>query len=681
MAADDPQVQSKPNLRLDLPICAGLLVLNLVVAGRLLYTEYLVHYGSIEPIFFAIARYLQAHWQNPGWYSLWSTGMPFEYTYQPLLHYLTAFTSWASGWSIPRAFHFVFAIGYAFGPITLYFLVLRLGKRRDAALLTGLLYSLWSPSLVLVWQIARDVGTYFGARRLHTAAAYGDSPHVFGLTFLPLALLAIDRVVEKRTLARWVTASLCTIAVVLTNVPATISLAMALIAYVLTGALREWPRRALIAFFVGLTGYALVAVFLPPSGLIHTFRNTQLMDSREQLAGKGLVHLSIGVVVLAASWILSRTVRNPLVRFSVIFFLPTSAVVLGFYWLDYRVMNQALRFHLTMEIPVVILTACVLAWALRSLPSGLWRYAAICILAIAAVWQFDNYHYYARKLLERGRMDNRSEYTVAKWFDENAQRERVYAPGSVAFWMNTFTDTPQLSGCCDQNVLFQGARFANYIMGSDDGAEDRAAEISRTWLIAMGVRYAAMPTPNSDETFGIRHPDKFEGVLRKVWSDGKDTIYEVHRRPHSLAHWVAPSELIPRAPQHGVDVEPLQKYVDAISDPARGSAEFRWVDTQRATIAGVRSGLDVLSVQVPYHFGWRADGPRGRLPVERDGMGFLVIRPDCEGPCNIQLTFDGGKEKAMLRIVTASAWMVVLFLFGRHWYRKRRSGPLSSASA
>ncbi len=663
-------------------ICCGLLVLNLVVAGRLLYTEYLAHYGSIEPIFFAIARYIQEHWQNPGWDPLWSTGMPFEYTYQPLLHYLTAFTSWISGWSIPRAFHFVFAIGYAFGPVTLYLFVLRLGRRRDIAFFSGILYSLWSPSLVLVWQIAHDIGTYFGARRLHTAAAYGDSPHVFGLTFLPLALLAIDRVLEKGTPARWIAASLSTIAVVLTNIPATISLAMALIAYILTGTLRQWPRRALTVFAVGLTGYALVAMFVPPSGLLHTFRNTQLMDSREQLAGKGLVHLSIAAAVLAVSWILSRTVRSSLIRFSVIFFLPVAAVVLGYYWLDYRVMNQPLRFHLTMEIPLVILTACGLAWVFRSLPVGLWRHAAICILAVAAIWQFDNYHYYSRKLLERGRMDNRSEFTVAEWFDRNADGERVYAPGSVAFWMNSFTDTPQLSGCCDQNVLFQGARFANYIMGSDDGAGDRAAEISRTWLIALGVRYAAMPYPNSDETFGIRHPDKFEGILRKIWSDGKDTIYEVHDRPHSLAHWVAPAEVIPRAPQHGVDVEPLEKYVRAVSDPARAAAKFRWLDTRTAIIDGVQPAGTVLSVQMPYHFGWRAAGIHGPLPVEPDGMGLLVIRPGCEGSCTVRLTFDGGKEAALLRIGTAGAWAFVFGLWFYQQYRKRRNLPrLSTATA
>jgi len=46
----------------------------------------------------------------------------------------------------------------------------------------------------------------------------------------------------------------------------------------------------------------------------------------------------------------------------------------------------------------------------------------------------------------------------------------------------------------------------------------------------------------------------------------------------------------------------------------------------------------VVSVQVNHHPGWRAKANGQPVKVERDGLGFLLLRPRCE-ECEIELEF------------------------------------------
>ena len=78
---------------------------------------------------------------------------------------------------------------------------------------------------------------------------------------------------------------------------------------------------------------------------------------------------------------------------------------------------------------------------------------------------------------------------------------RVMVPGSTTFWMNVFTDTPQLTGCCPQGVLNQTARVADYGIMTDLTAENRAFENSLLWFKALGVRAVAVSGPRSTEVY------------------------------------------------------------------------------------------------------------------------------------------------------------------------------------
>ena len=68
------------------------------------------------------------------------------------------------------------------------------------------------------------------------------------------------------------------------------------------------------------------------------------------------------------------------------------------------------------------------------------------------VVQMGNYRAWARTEIKRVDLEKRSEYTTARWLDGHMNGARVYVTGSTGFWLNAFTDTPQLVGCCDQGL-------------------------------------------------------------------------------------------------------------------------------------------------------------------------------------------------------------------------------------
>ena len=288
-----------------------------------------------------------------------------------------------------------------------------------------------------------------------------------------------------------------------------------------------------------------------------------------------------------------------------------------------------------------------------------------------AFWQIGEYRAYARKIIKREPPYERSEYRIAHWLDRHAGGNRVMVPGSVSFWLNAFTTTPQLGGCCAQNFMFPAPRTAVYEIGTDDGAGDQAAAISIAWLKAMGVKYVAMSGPLSTEEYKTtHHPHKFDGILPKRWQDGDDAIFEVPGRRNTLAHWVTKAETVTREPINGIDTEPLQAYTAAMDDETRPEAILRWLNSRTIQIRGTPQPNDLLSIQIPFHPGWHA-----KVPIAQDALGFLLLNPNCHGACDITLTFDGGREATLLDIVCALAWVgVVLSAFRRaNWSPQSQS--------
>ena len=664
---------------LRLPGALFLFALNLAISWRLLFVHHLPWFNSIEPYFFALAEHIRAHWPHTGWYPCWYAGMPFEYTYAPLLLHATAAASFIARCSVPHAFHILVALFYALGPVTLYLLVLESSRKLDIALFAGLCYSLWSPSALLVHNIALDIGGISHARRLYNAVFYGDSPQMAALTLVPLALLALHWAVRRPGAPSIIVAAVAVIAVPLTNIPAAIGLAMALVAYVL--AVDHGPGRCLLVLAgSALLGYLLVCRWILPSDLLLTFENIRTREA-PLAPGLPLWYAALAITALAARWGMKRLGLTFAARFAVLFCLIAGAIALSGPWLGVHLLEQSDRFHMVLEMAIAILAGVALGWlaALHRIS----RVAVIAVVVVLSAWQFLNYRHFARHIIYDADITSRSEYKVARWMDRNAGGARVLVPGSIRFFLNSVTGTPQMTGCCEQNALSGAEEYAYYQYASDDGATpDHSVRINIAWMKALGVAYVATNDANSTEVYhDVRHPYKFNGLLPLRWRDAGDFIYEVPLPSHSLAHAVYRDELVARAPVNGLDAQPLSRYVQALEDPARPALTGAWVSTTELDVKGSVAANQLVSVQVSYHPGWWATANSHHAGITRDALGFMAIDPGCSGPCVVRLVFTGGSEWTATAIISAGAWMSVLMALAWNARSRRRAAIVARQRA
>lgn len=668
----------------DIACSAALFLLNLAIAGRLLAIEYLTHWGSVEPVFFAFARVLRRRFPDLGLGSTWwagsNLGYPLNYYYQPLLHLGVAAMTVLTGGNEARAYHIALVIVYGAGPVSGYFLLRRFGQTPAVSLSAGAIYSLVSPAALLLPQVRSEIGGIWLPARLHSMSIYGDAPNVAGLALLPVAILMLDRARERRTAWAWGLAAIAVASVPLTNFPATIALGWALLAYGLACD-RRWTALKEIALACGC-GFLLFAPWLAPSVLLRVVGNTQQWMDRAARFGveKILYYAGFAVVVGTACVLLRRLHATFAARFAVLFLLLAAPVPLLNGWFGVSLIAQAHRFQLAMEIPTAMCLTLAGAWVLRRLP---YRPFVVAILAAAAVFQTVRIAREVQPWMVAGDPRGRPEFEISDWLEEHAAPgERVFVDGAVSLWVNYLSGVPQVLGCCDQNHLIRSTPYAHYLLYSDDSAGDRAAEASIAWLQVLGVRYVAVNGPASLEPYRPWvHPKKLDGALPERWRSGDDVIYEVPGPHASLVHAVRPEELPARDPIHGLDLEAFAAYREAIMDAARPQAKLTWESDNDVRIVGELKTGFVYSVQVPYHEGWRALSRAGGAGVTSDPMGFLVVAPRCDGPCEVRLHFDGGTEYRVLKAVSALAW---IGLFTWMWRGRGRASqrpvPMREAS-
>jgi hypothetical protein len=641
---------------------ASLLGLNVWLCWRLFFIEYLPYFFSVEPMFFGIAKAIRARWPDLGWWGQSGLGYPFEYSYQPLLHHMTALLAALTHWPEARAYHFVVALAYVFGPVTLFYLAKRLTRSTGAAFTAGLLYSLVAPSAILSSRMAADIGGTWFARRLHVAVVYGEGPNISGLTLLPLALLMLHRALERTTVARWAGAAIAMAAVGLTNIPATIALAAGVASYALSLHWKSWPddwTRIVKIVGIAVTGFLLFAPWLPPSGMMLNSENVHRMNPEGTMTAAKLPYLLALVAVVVLALAVFQRLRVPFqVRFACVFaFLLTSVAMLSI-WKQVDLIGQAGRFHVAMELPLVLAFVLVghalIPWTRPS------KTVLTVLLIALSAYVVPQLREFCRAIILKADISQRSEYKISQWMQQNAKGDRVLVTGGTAFTFNYLTDTPQVKGCCDQNLLIPALRYIYPAIIVPPGTGDAATDPSVRWLQVLGVHYVATSGPKSSDIYkDFVHPGKYRGMLRELWRDGDDAIYEVPLASPSLAHAMNRTEILTGDLEHGFDERQLERYRSALMEEGT-NAELRWTSTSDAAIQGTLSPGGVYSVQIPFHTGWSATRNGTPIPIEKDGLGFQVLRPACDGPCAVKLHFDGGTERTFLWLLCGLTWTALL---------------------
>jgi hypothetical protein len=332
-------------------------------------------------------------------------------------------------------------------------------------------------------------------------------------------------------------------------------------------------------------------------------------------------------------------------------------------YLGRHFLPQPNRYHLEMELALAPLMAMAL-WRIGSRIPPRIRIALAAMLLGIALDQTASLRRAMRQNTAPVDLNAGIEARVARWFEQHLPGRRVMVPGSIAQWFNVFTASPQLSGgSFSTSPNWNQQEAMTKILTAMKPADLERAVL---WAKAFGIQALAASGLKSSEFWKGQSSTRFEPLLPLLWSEEDTAIYRVPQRSPSLAHVVpagAPGE--------------LGRYVAALDDPALPLATLRWNGFRGASIeADVRPG-QVVSVQTTYHPGWHAAANGRAAPVRRDGLGLLVVEPECNGGCSIELTYDGGIEYRVCRalsLFTACALLISALWYGgmvRVWRRAK----------
>jgi hypothetical protein len=640
--------------------CAVALV-NIALVTPLYRVEYTDQMGSIEASFISLARYILDHFPDLQWFPLWYTGVPFQNTYTPLLPLSVAALAAAARIPPGLAYHALTAALYCLGPVALFWLVHRLSGSRTQALFAGLAWSLFSPSYFLIPEVHRDALNYFDVRRFQVLFEYGEGPHIASIALMLAAMACLDAAVRKGGLWRWLLCSAALAATVLCNWFGGFALAVFVLCYLLARG-RGWLRTA----GAGAYAYLLISPWIPPSTIAVIAFNAQFAVGRFPFTPRHALYAGLFALALAGLvWALGRA-RAPLeIRFAVLLAASFTGVVIGWYWLRIAVVPQPSRYQLEFDLAICLLGAAVGERLARFLPPRL-RLVVGSALALACVPFTLDLREVTLPLVKAIDIRSTIEWRTANWIDGHMRGARVYAPGSIAFWFNAFSDVAQLTGGTDQADIQRVAPAVRYqLLTGPDGA------VARDWLRIYGCDAVIVSGPASEEQFKpYAYPRKFEGVLPVVWRESDVAVYAVPRRSPTLAHVVRRADLAQRFPaRNPSQLADLQPFLAALEDRSLPEATFRWMGTRQARIAAdLRPGY-LIAVQVAYHSGWSARVNGETRRVWGDPLGLTIVEPRCDGPCVVDLAYDGGMEMTFFR---ALSWLCLAAgagaaVFPRYW--------------
>jgi len=648
---------------------------NVVICRELFTVEFTSRIESVEGSYMAISRWLVENWSNRPWFPLWYTGQPFHSVYQPLFPTAVAWLARVTGWTIQRSYHFFVAIVFCGAPVALYALAKYAYESRVAGLLSAAVYSWTSPINMVVPGIRLDAGHTFTGRRFQVLTTYGEGPHLSAAMLIPLVLIIAHAALIKRKTWATVALPLALAAVVLTSWPGTVGLSLALISFLI--AFRSSLTLGRLAVFFGLSvvGYGLICPLVPPSAVAFVTNNAQLSDS-SMSAGRRILSVALGLAVLVAfDYLLRRRLKSPWSRFFVNYSVLTGLIAAGSHLFGWHLLPQSGRFEVEFELAVSPLLGLLCFWLIKASPPR-WRLVVAGSLALLFVSQMVVLRRQARATLRPLNLSDTIEFRMARWFDQNARGARVFAPGNVSLWMNMFTNTPQIAGCCENGVPSVEHRIATYTIytGQNAGADD--TKISILWLKAYGAHFVGVTGPLSNEFFHpFWNPKKFDGVLSKVWSSGDNYVYAVDGDPTSFAHVIPKDALVVRPPIHGLDVKDLSTFVDALGHSVSEPATFAWDSNSSASISRGAPAGEVLHLQVSYDEHWSASDSMGDLKVGRDALGMMYVEPGKGGRLPVHLAWrasDEDRYSAMIQRATLIAFIALAVGLGSRGWRRRR---------
>jgi hypothetical protein len=531
------------------------------------------------------------------------------------------------------------------------------------------------------------------------------------MCLLPLAIGLLHVALQKRKPWYWVAAALAIAAVPMSNWLGGMALAICIVAYLFAGlpAGGKTVRTLLCTGAVGIYAYAIAVPWLSPATIAVIRANApRVADNFQADWTQRKFAIAVAAVFLLAAWAMARWNVPRHTRFACLASLILFSSTMGRLWFRLSLLPQPDRYALEMDmflwLAVVFavwpLLHRVFAWWGRLQPANarlrallfspshvairattgvppwgrewllprLPAVAIVLLLAVACVPIVKHQRRSARWIARPIDIRTTIEYKTAKWLDAHMPGARVFAPGTIGFWLNAFSDAPQLTGGFDNGIRNPTVPPVIFHVYAGD-KQQYMVNLLRAYgcdaMIGGGADSAEFYHP-------ISHPEKLRG-LTELWRDGGDAIYDIPRRSRSLAHVMRPLDLV-RQPLSFQGFTALDPYLAALDSSAYPAASFRWRAPSAATVTADLQPDQILSVQIAWDKGWNASVDGRPVSMSRDELGQMVVEPKCGGPCTVELKYDGGTEGIYARAVDRLAlaggglWILVTILW------RKRSG-------
>jgi hypothetical protein len=628
-------------------LCVVIFLLNVWLGWPLFQSGELPFRGSIEGSYAGMARFVAAHPNPWGWNPLQYGGIATQFLYVPALPYLSAIWIWVLPGVAPETvYRTIVALATCLGPVTVFLFALRFTGDRLWSFGAAVAYTLFSPSYGLFPAVEKDRGIVQLPWRLQVLAKYGEGPHCTGLTLLPLAWLAVWRGSRERGFRTLFGAAVLLAAIPLTNWLSALALAMSA-GLLLVAAWGEKEFRFARAAAVAGLAYLLACFWLTPT-FVRTIAFNWPTDSfgyqlgdRQKLLLAGAV---AGVVVLR---LLFRVLRG-----SFYFcFVTMGAFVFGwiataYYVYGVDVIPESRRYALEFELFLMLAVVEALRLSLRS-ANGTVRLCAIgsgAAMLLAGTPQLWAYVKQGPGSWAPSPRESTIEYQVGKWIAEQRPEGRVFATGGLRFRLNAWFDLQQVGGGFESGLQNRApVDLAYRIRSGEKLRPGREASDTAMYLKALGAEYVVVHGKGSREYYrDFLRPERLGSA--PVFRVEDDAVYALPRRP--LAHVMREDEVVrEEAKEHP---ELVERYVAGMDDGSRPALGVRWVDASGLVVTGAPAG-SLVSVRVNADPGWG--------PVERDALGFIVLRAG-GGP--IELRYRGTVEQRAMAALCALAWVGAL---------------------
>jgi len=666
----------------------AIFLLNLALVFPLFTGEYTAHIGSIESAFISHARFIAENYPNLTWNPLWYAGFPFHFFYMPLMPYLVAVAHWAyPSISISQAYRIITGLSYCLGRVTLYVFVKYLTKRDSAAWIAAITYSITPSTMYFVIPSLGNFASSFSNApwSLVVLTVFGEGPHITALTVCPIAALAFLHALRNPRPRNYVFAALATGCVALINLVGFFSLFLILLilfySELILGNAMKKLKTALTCLVIayGLVAFqydiSYVAVFLPYAE-IRFAPTTAFM----------VVLIAVPLVWMFSSYAGKR--RNlQLLLISSLWFAVFAIITCLWYFYLIQLAPQGNRYIPEADMGFAILLGTLSPSILTSRRQGirlpiparpkmLLKTTAVAIILVLLVFSSMPF-LQSPWTLTKPAVDitETPEYVISEWLSEHVHDERVYATGTIAFWLNAFSNVPQLRGGGDGAAINPWWSHVTYQINTGSNGS-----LAALWCKALNIRFIVVNYPNASTPYpDYRFPQKFEGVLPLRFFYKGFGIFEVPLARPELVQAVRWNDF-GRLPQISsvLDYDNLKAYVDLVEGPNEGAeCKYKILRANEITIEVSNSTKDTaLLVKMTYDDLWKAFVNNNEISITAVGPHFILLHPNLSGSYQIRLSYVRSVYELMGLTTTACTLLVIGIVIT--FRRFQRSRPLKS---